>query len=71
MNPAFPGVSAIPSVPLSALPFSPPSALLLGGFGRMKECFESEGMTFVVNGEAFVVPLTEALVLSSKVCESV
>jgi hypothetical protein len=48
MNPARPGVS------WSALPFSPRSALLLGGVDRMQKFFESEEMTFVVNGEAFV-----------------
>jgi hypothetical protein len=37
----------------------------------MQEFFESERMTFIVNGDDFVVPFTEALLLSSKVCESV
>jgi hypothetical protein len=56
----------------SQLGFSPLSAFLRNGFNRMQEFFENEEMTFVVNGmKAFVVPLTEVLVLSSKICEMV
>jgi hypothetical protein len=55
--------------PLSSVDFSPFSALLRDGFDRMQEFVESEEFTFVVNGENFSVPLTEALLLSSKVCE--
>jgi hypothetical protein len=37
----------------------------------MQGIFESERVTLIMNGYDFVVPLTEALLLSSKVCESV
>jgi hypothetical protein len=51
--------------------FSPFSALLRDGFDRMQEFVESEEFTFVVNGENFSMPLTEALLLSFTVCEIV
>jgi hypothetical protein len=50
--------------------FSPFEALLRGGFNQMQEFFEGEEFTFFVNGESFVVSLMEALLLSSKVCDS-
>jgi hypothetical protein len=65
------GEMAQSSAPESRIAFSPFSALLRGGFGRLQEFIESEQMTFVVNGESFVVPLPDALLLSSKVSESV
>jgi hypothetical protein len=55
----------------SRFTFSPFTALLRSGFGRLQELIESEEMTFVVNGENFVVPLADALLLSSKVSENV
>jgi hypothetical protein len=50
--------------------FSPFSALLRDGFDRMQEFIDTDRFTFVVNGQSFVVPLTDALLLSSRVCES-
>jgi hypothetical protein len=50
--------------------FSPFSALMRDGFERVHELIGSEEFTFVVNGESFVVRLSDAIVLSSEVFQS-
>jgi hypothetical protein len=51
--------------------FSPLTALLRGGFDRIEEFIDREEFTFVVNSKSFVVPMTEAILISSKVYDSV
>jgi hypothetical protein len=53
-----------------AFEFSPFSATLRDGFDRVQALLDCDEFTFIVNGDRFTVPLTDALLLSSRVYKS-
>jgi hypothetical protein len=57
------------SNPQLHLQFSPFAARIRDEFDRMQAFIGSDEFTFVVNGKGFVIRLTDALLLSSNVCE--